>query len=68
MRKNKEIYNFSAFGWLISTLHRVFGPKRGLETWCFRKLLDGKLHILHYAPDIIKMIKLKNMGGRAMCH
>jgi hypothetical protein len=42
-------------------LRRLFGPKRGEETWGWRKLHDEDLHNLYSSPNIIRIIKLRKM-------
>jgi hypothetical protein len=43
-------------------LRRIFGPKRDEVTGGWRKLHNEELHGLYSAPNIIRMIKLRNIS------
>jgi hypothetical protein len=43
------------------SLRRIFGPKRGAVTGCWRKLHNEELHDLYSSPGIIIMIRSRRM-------
>jgi hypothetical protein len=42
-------------------LRRIFGPKRDEVTGEWRKLHNEELYDLYSSPDIIRIIKVRNM-------
>jgi hypothetical protein len=50
-------------------LRKIFGPKRDEVTGEWRKLHNGKLHILYSSPNIIMQIKSSRMRwvGHVAC-
>jgi hypothetical protein len=42
-------------------LRRIFGPRRGEVAGEWRKLHNEELHNLHSSPNIIRMMKSRNM-------
>jgi hypothetical protein len=42
-------------------LRRIFVPRRGEVTECWRKLHNEELHNLYFSPNIIIMVKSKRM-------
>jgi hypothetical protein len=44
-------------------LRRIYGPKRQEVAGGWRRLHNEELHNLYASPDIIKIIKVNEMGG-----
>jgi hypothetical protein len=49
-------------------LIRIFGPKRDEVTGEWRKLHNEELHNLYSSPDIIRQVKVNEVGGACGTH
>jgi hypothetical protein len=49
-------------------LRRIFGPKRDDNTGEWRKLHNEELHNLYSSPDIIRQVKVNEVGGTCGTH
>jgi hypothetical protein len=47
-------------------LRRIFGPKRDEVTGEWRRLHNEDLNVLYSSPNIIRVIKSEECGGRGM--
>jgi hypothetical protein len=49
-------------------LRRIFGPKRDEVVGEWRKLHSEELHNLYSSPDIIRQVKVNEVGGACGMH
>jgi hypothetical protein len=49
-------------------LRRIFGPKRDEVTGEWRKLQNEELHNLYSSPDIIRQVKVNEVGRACSMH